>query len=48
MATFIKIDQRAALILSVVGGVITAFVVAPDAATGVVEQGIQLLQGAMP
>lgn len=48
LATFIQIDQRAALILSLAAGVIAAFAIAPDQAMGIVEQAIRLLQGAMP
>lgn len=48
MATFIQVDQRAAMILAGAASVITSFVIAPDAAMGVVEQAIQMVQGAMP
>lgn len=48
MATFIQIDQRAAMILAGAGAIIASFVIAPDAAMGVVEQLIQAVQGAMP
>lgn len=48
LATFIQIDRQAAIILALAAGLIAGFTIAPDAAMGVVEQAIAMLQGAMP
>jgi len=37
MATFIKVDMRAVAVLLVVGSILTAVAVAPDAVTGVIN-----------
>jgi hypothetical protein len=37
MATFIKVDMRAAAAIAIIGAVLTAIVVAPDAVAGVVN-----------
>lgn len=37
MATIIKVDRRAAAFLTLVGVVLTAVIVAPDAVTGLVN-----------
>lgn len=44
---FFKIDERAAMILAGTAAIIAAFVLAPDAAMGVVESIIQAIQGVL-
>lgn len=48
MATFIQIDQRAAMILAGTGALIGAFAIAPDASMQLVDQLIQAVKGVMP
>lgn len=44
MATFIKVDMRAVAVLGIIGAVLAAVVLAPDAVTGLVND----LLGAIP